>query len=729
MSDAGWWWNVDGMLQSNGQGIQLMDRDPVTHGTFLGRWDSQGQVQWNKNFQHMNPQHWMRGQTITPSPTGSIVSGSFFPDHASYTTMYGAALDVNDEVQWARIYMLDSLEEDAGRILPTTDGGYLFQIQTPKGLSLSKLNNAGVPVWTKRYLPSLASNGYWMARAIAEPNGDITLYGGTTSPNSSFFLCRLNAEGVVQWKRSYTGNLLGLGPAMRAMNGDYLFLGGTLTRMNSQGDLLWQKVYTDLNESLPGSFTELGNGHILMISYQVGVMTEVAADGTLINAWARPDVALSDHQFLSGTAPHGDSLTIGATRQFDGWTTLMTASSTTSLGCYLEPYSFMSEGAALNPAEIVNDTMYVVRDSLKTWTMNIGYSQNSTDLDLACYVKSGLARPGFQHSAFGVITDEQLATSGPITASMTFSPLLSYVGAVPPPTSVVGQTVTWDLPAMGANTQRLVRVDLQTPPDPLLLGTSVDYTFSFTQDSTETSLANNTSTFSRIIGGAFDPNLKEVLPKDFYDIDTDSILDYTIQFQNTGTDTAFTVVVVDSLPMDVDVRTFQMGACSHTYSYTLTGNGILTVTFNNIQLPDSNTNELRSHGLINFRIKPILPLTIGQQITNAADIYFDFNPPVHTADATVIVVGSSGIAASPRVEKLVVYPVPVKDQLTATVPKEFAVQRAFIVGIDGRTMPTRFMHSQSDRISVNTQHLAAGAYVLTVVADDGCRLAARFTKD
>ena len=53
-------------------------------------------------------------------------------------------------------------------------------------------------------------------------------------------------------------------------------------------------------------------------------------------------------------------------------------------------------------------------------------------------------------------------------------------------------------------------------------------------------------------------------------------------------------------------------------------------TFNNILLPDSNTNELGSHGFLTYHVEQNRDLAHGVQIFNDADIYFDFNQPVIT---------------------------------------------------------------------------------------------------
>ncbi|WP_082893648.1 IPT/TIG domain-containing protein [Rufibacter ruber] len=134
---------------------------------------------------------------------------------------------------------------------------------------------------------------------------------------------------------------------------------------------------------------------------------------------------------------------------------------------------------------------------------------------------------------------------------------------------------------------------------------------------------------------SFDPNDKQVIPvgrtAEKY-TPTSSSLRYTIRFQNTGNDVAYKVVVVDTLSADLDMSTFQVGAVTHPYTFTVSGKErpILTFTFNNIMLPDSGTNQAGSNGAIQFSIKPKANLPEKHLIENYADIFFDYNEPVRT---------------------------------------------------------------------------------------------------
>ncbi|RDC61641.1 DUF7619 domain-containing protein [Adhaeribacter pallidiroseus] len=155
---------------------------------------------------------------------------------------------------------------------------------------------------------------------------------------------------------------------------------------------------------------------------------------------------------------------------------------------------------------------------------------------------------------------------------------------------------------------------------------------------------------------SYDPNDKQVSPigitKRHYIKATDE-LEYLIRFQNTGTDVAYKVVVVDTLSEELDIASLRVGAASHPFIYTVSGKGkpVLTFTFNNINLPDHKTNEPASHGFVKFTIAQTPDNPKGTRIINAAYNYFDYNAPVKTNEVFNIV-GDTVMLAT---EKTVVY--------------------------------------------------------------------------
>jgi uncharacterized repeat protein (TIGR01451 family) len=150
-----------------------------------------------------------------------------------------------------------------------------------------------------------------------------------------------------------------------------------------------------------------------------------------------------------------------------------------------------------------------------------------------------------------------------------------------------------------------------------------------------------------VVTGSYDPNDKRGFPKGLGDqhfIKPNQQLQYVVRFQNTGTDTAFTVVIRDTLDTDLNIFTVTPGVSSHNYTFRMYGPRVLEWTFDNILLPDSTTNEPESNGFITFTVDQVPNLPNGTIINNQADIYFDFNDPIITNETDHIVndmIGSS----------------------------------------------------------------------------------------
>ena len=137
----------------------------------------------------------------------------------------------------------------------------------------------------------------------------------------------------------------------------------------------------------------------------------------------------------------------------------------------------------------------------------------------------------------------------------------------------------------------------------------------------------------REVTSSFDPNAKEATPRGIgpeHLIEPEWPLDYTIHFQNTGNDTAFTVVLRDTLSPYLDLSSLRVQGGSHAFRWQLRPNRELVFTFENILLPDSTTNLEGSQGHVSYRIRPLPEAAPGSLIENSAAIYFDFNEPIFT---------------------------------------------------------------------------------------------------
>lgn len=218
---------------------------------------------------------------------------------------------------------------------------------------------------------------------------------------------------------------------------------------------------------------------------------------------------------------------------------------------------------------------------------------------------------------------------------------------------------------------------------------------------------------------SYDPNDKRGFPLGYGDehiIEPGTSIEYMIRFQNTGTDTAFTVIIRDSLTTDLDVSTFQAGASSHAYTYELRGTQELVFNFQNIMLPDSNVNEPASNGFVEFKISPRADLPLGTVIRNSAAIYFDFNEPIitdesfHTIkeDYLEFVVGTKDIHKA-NFLSVSIQPNPFSDATVIEV-EDSTAQEYYLQIYDMQGRILRNVQQTNNKFTIRKGNLTSGIY-------------------
>jgi uncharacterized repeat protein (TIGR01451 family) len=336
-------------------------------------------------------------------------------------------------------------------------------------------------------------------------------------------------------------------------------------------------------------------------------------------------------------------------------------------------------------------------------------------LDLAISMASGPARPGFQFQCSIHIQNLTPNASGAITLTMDFDAVLGFVSALPAAGNVSGNTITWNLPQLTGWQSSSVLVYFNVPPDPLLLGTQLVSSSAVSSVSPDGDPLNSVAEVYTTVTGSYDPNDKTAHTStgqsdSLYFIAEDEWIDYTIRFQNTGTDTAFNILITDTLSITLDPATLIMGASSHAFSWELRDAGTLKFYFPNILLPDSNVNEPPSHGFVGFRIRPRLPVLPGTNIENIANIYFDFNPPVITEPSMLVAEFSTGVSRG-NTDLISAFPNPAEDRLWL-MGASSATNGWSLTSADGRVLITSRNAFPKDGLSL--MGLAEGSYCLRV---------------
>ena len=291
--------------------------------------------------------------------------------------------------------------------------------------------------------------------------------------------------------------------------------------------------------------------------------------------------------------------------------------------------------------------------------------------------------------------------------------LYTFLSASLTPVSVAGQTITWVYPPLAPGQSASIMLYLM-PDSSGVLGNYMNSTLTIGPKN-DTVPGNNTVLLHQLITLAWDPNDKVVEPSGR--IQAGTTLNYTVHFQNTGNAAATNVTVKDTLDSNLDLMSFELLGSSHPMNFNMSGTGVATFTFYNIQLPDSGSDFEGSNGYISYRVKSksnLLPNTV---INNRAGIIFDWNPVVLTNTVSDTVDFILGVHQQQTQEYIIhASPNPTSGNLVfkfSDLPGQRGDLR--IVSVNGQLVYQK--NSLSSGESVDLSVLAAGVYSATIQSE------------
>ncbi|MFT5819833.1 MAG: putative repeat protein (TIGR01451 family) [Crocinitomix sp.] len=296
---------------------------------------------------------------------------------------------------------------------------------------------------------------------------------------------------------------------------------------------------------------------------------------------------------------------------------------------------------------------------------------------------------------------------------------LYYVSANILPDSVVGQHVYWSYEDLFFYEHHLITVQVGTPDG---IEDTVSSSLVVTIDSADVEMYTSTETLEQIILCGYDPNDK--IPKPLgegefgYISPATEDIEYLIRFQNTGTDTAFNVVIKDQLDENLDWYSITPLAYSHDMSFEMDMDGEVSFIFDNIMLPDSGANQLGSQGFVKYRIdlKPDLPLETS--IFNTANIYFDLNPAVITnTTINTLHIDASSIDELLEKQQLLVYPNPFSEMTTVYFGKDLKNYSIQIVDLLGKQVYAN-TGLNGNKLEIEAGQFKPGMYILLLVDNE-----------
>jgi Secretion system C-terminal sorting domain len=366
-----------------------------------------------------------------------------------------------------------------------------------------------------------------------------------------------------------------------------------------------------------------------------------------------------------------------------------------------------------NKSAIINPAFYISTKSDTAKNFAVQFMPNIQDLsiDITALMPP---RTGFVNTyILNVKNVGSLAKDSKVT--LKYDEKQAFVQSSIPLASNANQVLTWNFANFKPNERKRIEIQFKTAQTATIrseitniVGIDPIVTDNFKED--------NTATLSQIVVGSYDPNDKQVIinnkPNE-YNLYPNAEFVYTIRFQNTGNYRADFVRVVDTLSEIFDISTLKFLSASHDYKTSSTKGRVLVFDFNPINLPDSTSNEAKSHGFIKFSIKMKRDVSKLEFIKNTAYIYFDYNPAIitNTVKTQQIIIG---IKEQGFIENLQIQPNPAQEQITFSIEDcTNKSMQARIYAIDGRLLLTKSVVGNQLN-AMNVSNLGAGVYMLQV---------------
>jgi len=223
---------------------------------------------------------------------------------------------------------------------------------------------------------------------------------------------------------------------------------------------------------------------------------------------------------------------------------------------------------------------------------------------------------------------------------------------------------------------------------------------------------NNLTNYCTYVVGSFDPNNIEVYPKgtgaEGLITTNDSILTYTINFENTGSYYARNIYIYDTLNPNLDPNSLIPIASSHPCITRITEDGVVSFTFEDVYLPYYGIGK---YGYVKYSVKQNDNLSAGTQIFNSANIVFDFNEPIVTNTVVNTIDQNVDIDLNGVTKEYIIYPNPTQNY--------FTIKGGDFTSVSVYNSLGQIMLNENDSDTINIEFLESGIYFVKINTIEG----------
>jgi hypothetical protein len=285
---------------------------------WLIKTDASGIMQWNKTYTYsQDPDVYdyfsLANSMIKTKDGGYALAGSATVRSSGGSREFCLLkVDSAGNVQWKKTFNSDAAsgetynrEDEAYSVVQTMDEGYALAGQSigsnVADFWLIKTDSSGKEQWNKKYAePYLAGGAHFLEvthKVIQTSDGGYALASSLEKAyeDDDFYLTKVDSSGNVQWQKSYGAKYIDVPCSVVQLNDGGFALGGTMTevgtagpiskdlaivRTDSSGNIQWTKVYNaKINATLD---TKSEDFTYSMIRTKDGAYVIA---GTTVNAW------------------------------------------------------------------------------------------------------------------------------------------------------------------------------------------------------------------------------------------------------------------------------------------------------------------------------------------------------------------------------------------------------------------------------------------------------------
>jgi len=361
------------------------------------------------------------------------------------------------------------------------------------------------------------------------------------------------------------------------------------------------------------------------------------------------------------------------------------------------------------------ETFPVVDNSVAIHDFCVTDNGNSKDVEVVM-VPIVPAQPG-QNAMYKIVYKNKgnQVVSGSVNCLWNYNKFGNVVLVPTPNVQQLGD-YTWHYTNLLPFESREVVMTLEVNPssglNPVYAGDVLDFIATATLSGTDALPQDNNFVLNQPVVDSFTSNNIICIQGDTVPAEEiDQYLHYVVNFENTGNAIANSVVISHYInPDDFDIASLQVLNSSHGMTARIKGN-VIEFIFDNISL------GVMDHGNILFKLKPKSGLMQGDTVANQANVYFDYNAPVMTNEATTLF-GILSVEDFKTDASVKLYPNPSGG--VVNVKADSNIQSIELYDIQGRLLQAVMLNTTEATMDISKR--ASGIYFMKVKTEQGIKV-------